>query len=225
MFKTFNLRVWLKMLCQQGMQTASLPRWTGFDADKSRARKELRVPVPLRILSTMKAKYGVTAEWGICLAEHMVGDISYRCGSPDEIHGDSNIGYFTTDTPPRYEVGRIKQILKVRTARDTRSEVVFLVNRYKSAAASYTAVVCERFNHEALRLHVASVHTEDSADVVLMDQLVGHIAMKRFADQGGIMLTIQLSKVRHLLTSLNSDEWVLLQDIERRRHPSIEESQ
>lgn len=95
-----------------------------------------------------------------------------------------------------YAVGKIEQILKVRTVRNANEETVLVVRRYKAPPARFSTKVWDDiFSHRALGLRIVGESTETVIEIVPLRCLIGHIAINRLERAYGVaLITLQLSK-------------------------------
>lgn len=194
--RSFTSRAIMGALYQQGLHSALCSRW-GY-SKKPPQKREKRVALDTRIKLQIESLFGPTASIASSLSELTLEGVKYQCAPKEGHNCDANIGYLTWQTPNIYIVGRIQQILKVKTGDIGREETVLIVRRYRDAPARFsTQCWDEIFGHRILGLRVVGEGIHDAVDVVPMSHLIGHIAIGHIKRAYGVaLITLQLTKVR-----------------------------
>jgi hypothetical protein len=188
----------LKSLGQQGIESANLPRWE--QSKSKRNSKSNRVHLKKEHIEQLRIIYGEVAAWASSVQETFKDDDCFRC-SGEHSTGDSYIGFISLKTQ-EYRIGRIRQILAIKlqptSDKATSSEVIiFLVRVNKKAPKSFGShLFDEVFQHSAIGMLIADTNEEEEDEVVTMDRLIGHVAIRALKSRRDeALLTVQLTKV------------------------------
>lgn len=183
------------MLYQQGVHAAFLSRWS--PQTRVKCASENRTSIPWGALSQLTSIYGPTSVFGNSILEIIIDGIKYRSTQKGKPDLDCDIGYISLDDGNTYAVGKISGILKVKTVKERKEEVVFLVRRYKPAPSCFSTYLWHNIlAHRALGLRVVGTDTEKELQVVPTHNLIGHVAIGPLEkQQGKALMTIQLAKV------------------------------
>jgi hypothetical protein len=194
MSTNFNDRTLLQKLSSQGVLTASLPRWQSYR--QKRSKTAASQPLEGCLLSDIVHVVGPIASYAPFLPEVSVNGIKYSIVTRHA--GNANVGYILTDqSKVTYHVGVIHKILEVKCGRQEPSKTVFQIERYRPTFNTlWTFVRDIVLSHGALGIHLVSAGTEAKMDIVLLEQIIGHVAVNKFYIEGkAINMTIQLSTV------------------------------
>jgi hypothetical protein len=192
--KAFNSGATLKALVRYGVTTAGIPR---YSAIARRSRKPMpEIALSARLLSQIGNICGNTAIWATSMNHCTIKGIKYACSRTGWSVGNANIGFMTSCGLRCYAVGRIVQILKVRTSRDTSStRLVFVVTRHVEPPVGFDIHIWRTvLSHPALGIQVVGTEVDPSPEIIPLEDIIGHVAVKLVKGiYGEALVTVQLT--------------------------------
>jgi hypothetical protein len=190
----------LKSFSQLGVESASLPCWQENKRTQRSSRKDERVYLSREIKEQLQKLYGTVSSLASDIRETMDGDISYCYNGKSSMSGNAKIGFISCEKE-EYHVGTIKRILKVtflgKREGAISEAIIFLVSRYQKTPGIFCSHLWENvLAHNALGITIVDNREEERVEVVPLDRVIGHVAVRRIDNRfGSALLTLQLTKV------------------------------
>ena len=153
------------------------------------------IALSAQLLSQIRGLYGNTAIWATSMNHCTIKGIKYACSRTGSSVGNANIGFMTSCGSRCYAVGRIIQILKVRTSRGTPSRLVFVVTRHVEPPSGFDIHIWRTvLSHPALGIRVVGTEVDPSPEVIPLKDIIGHVAVKLVKGiYGEALVTVQLT--------------------------------